>query len=121
MFINAMPHVGDNILRLAVILKESNEPIGWVVSGMKDGVPSPNWEIAYGISNKYTGNGYGTEAAKGLINYLFSNTDTTELVAVALTDNMPSNDVIKNCEFQYQGILQIEEQDYYYRLINDKM
>lgn len=113
-FIISMPHISDCILRLAITLKESNELIGWIVSGLKYGVPAPNREIGYAISNKYINNGYATEAVKGLIEFLFDNTDTTELVAIALIENTASNCVIKKSGFQYKGIIEIEGKDYHY-------
>ena len=117
-FIDSMPGIGDNILRLSIRLKETDELIGWITSGIKDDVPAPNREIGYAISNKYTGNGYATEAVKGLIKFLFDKTDTTELVAVALLDNAPSNSVIRKSGFQYKKVIDIEGKDYYYyRLI----
>ena len=113
-----MPHIGENILRLAIILKEANELIGWITSGMKEELPVPNREVGYGISRDYTCRGYATEAVRGLTKYLFENTDLEVLNAVALTYNTPSNKVIKKCGFSLVGNVDIENKDFYYYKLN---
>ena len=64
-FFEALPNISkmeNDPLRLAIILKETDEFVGWIVSGPKDQLPPPNREIGYGISNKHTGKGYATKA-----------------------------------------------------------
>ena len=58
--------------------------------------PSPNREIMYAISNKHQNHGYATKATKGLIDYLFKETNLIVLNAITLINNVPSNKVIKN-------------------------
>lgn len=113
-FFKSVPNIGTNILRLAVILKETNKLIGWITSGLKEGVPAPNREVGYGISRDYTCKGYATQAVQGLTKYLFENTDLEVLNAVALTYNTPSNKVIQKCGFKLVGNLDLENQDFYY-------
>jgi RimJ/RimL family protein N-acetyltransferase len=108
------PNANEYILRLGIILKETNEFIGWITSGLKEELPPPNREIGYAISKDYIGNGYATQAAKGLIKYLFENTNTDVLNATALTYNTSSNKVINKSGFKLLGTMKIEEQDYYY-------
>ncbi|MNN76087.1 hypothetical protein D3C81_1924370 [compost metagenome] len=80
-------------------------------------MPPPNREIGYAISNEYTSNGYGTQAARGLIKYLFENTNTEILNATALTYNLASNNVIRKCGFRLIDKIEIEGKEYfYYRL-----
>ncbi|MPN07103.1 hypothetical protein SDC9_154369 [bioreactor metagenome] len=109
-----LPNSNEYILRLGIILKETNEFIGWITSGLKEELPPPNREIGYAISKDYTGNGYSTQAVKGLIKYLFENTNIDVLNATALTYNTPSNKVLVKSGFNLLGITKIEEQDYYY-------
>jgi ribosomal-protein-alanine N-acetyltransferase len=47
-------------------------------------------EIAYRIIEKYWGNGYGTEIAKGLIDYCFVNMKTDLITAYVCVDNIKS-------------------------------
>lgn len=107
-------HIGDLCLRLGIVLKETGAFIGWCVTGIKDELPSPNREIAYAISQDYSGKGYMTQAARALIAYLFENTDVTELNALALLNNIPSNKVIQKCEFEQQGEIEIDGQPHFY-------
>jgi RimJ/RimL family protein N-acetyltransferase len=109
-----IPNISRHALRLGIILKESNELIGWVCSGLKDELPPPNREISYAISKDYRCKGYTTQAAKGLMKYLFENTNTEVLNAIALTYNTSSNKVIQKCGFNYIGSIEIESKEFYH-------
>lgn len=111
-FLESVSNIGEQCLRLGIILKETNKFIGWCCSGIKDELPSPNREIAYAISKEYRGRGYTTQAAEGLIKYLFEETNTDELSAIALLRNMPSNRVIQKCGFKYVGIVDLGKEKF---------
>ncbi len=116
-FLEAVPNVPNikgHALRLGIILKETNELIGWICSGLKDELPPPNREIGYAISKHYRCNGYTTQAAQGLIKYIFENTNIDVLNATALTYNTSSNRVIQKCGFRLMGNMEIKKQEYYY-------
>lgn len=117
-FFEAVPNIRGHILRLGIILKETNELIGWITSGLKDELPPPNREIGYAISKDYTFRGYATQAAQGLIKYLFENTNTDVLNATALIYNTPSNKVIQKCGFRLMGNMKIEGKNFYYYKLN---
>lgn len=109
--------IGDLRLRLGIILKETGEFIGWCCTGPKDELPEPNREIMYAISKDYRGKGYTTQAALGLIRYLFENTEVEMLNALALIENLPSNKVILKSGFkQIDDIIIDEEQYHLYKL-----
>ncbi|PFB31993.1 GNAT family N-acetyltransferase [Bacillus cereus] len=105
-------NIDDHILRLGIFKKTTNEFIGWCCTGMKDELPSPNREIMYAVSSEYHNNGYATKATKGLIGYLFENTNADVLNAIVLIKNVPSNKVIEKCGFTYLGQQMIENQIY---------
>jgi len=86
-----IPNISRHALRLGIILKETNE---------------------------YKCKWYTTQAAQGLIKYLFENTNTDVLNATALTYNTPLNRVIQKCGFKLVGNIVIENKDYYYYRIN---
>jgi [ribosomal protein S5]-alanine N-acetyltransferase len=109
-----IPNIKGHALRLGIILNDTNELIGWICSGLKDELPPPNREIGYAISKDYRCKGYTTQAAQGLIKYLFENTNTDVLNATALTYNTPSNRVIQKCGFRLMGNIEIKNQEYYY-------
>lgn len=113
-----IPNISRHTLRLGIILKDTNELIGWITSGLKDELPPPNREIGYAISRDYTGRGYATQAAQGLIKYLFENTNTDVLNATALIHNTPSNKVIQKCGFKLMGNMKIEGKNFYYYKLN---
>ncbi|WP_028593429.1 GNAT family N-acetyltransferase [Paenibacillus assamensis] len=119
-FLDALSRTGDPEqyrLRLGILLKETGEFIGICGTGIKDEVSPPNREIFYGISEPYQNKGYTTQAARGLITYLFENTNVEQLIAIAHLRNDSSNKVIQKCGFQYCGDVEIEGQPHcYYKL-----
>lgn len=102
--------VGQLRLRLAIVLKETGECIGWCNTGPKEELPPPNREIMYGISNQYYNKGYTTQAVRALIHYLFWNTNEGELNAIALVHNHASNKVIQKSGFTYMGEIELEQE-----------
>jgi RimJ/RimL family protein N-acetyltransferase len=102
--------VGQLRLRLATVLKETGECIGWCNTGPKEELPPPNREIMYGISNRYYNKGYTTQAVRALIQFLFRNTKELELSAVAVVHNHASNKVIQKCGFTYMGEIELEQE-----------
>lgn len=119
-FLNAVSEgggIGDLRLRLGIILKETGDFIGWCCTGIKDELPAPNREIMFAISKDHRGKGYTTQAAQGLIKYLFKNTNVEVLNAIALLQNVPSNRVLQKCGFNFQNMIEIDNEKYnYYRL-----
>ncbi|MGG3305937.1 GNAT family N-acetyltransferase [Paenibacillus lautus] len=105
--------VGKLRLRLAMVLKETGECIGWCNTGPKEELPQPNREIMYGISNQYYNKGYTTQAVRALIQFLFRNTSERELSALAVVHNHASNKVIQKCGFKYVGDIELEQERYH--------
>ncbi|MED1510838.1 MULTISPECIES: GNAT family N-acetyltransferase [Bacillus] len=105
-------NVEEYSLKLGVFITSTNEFIGWCCTGIKEELPSPNREIMYAISSEYQHKGYATQATKGLIGYLFENTNVDALNAIALINNVPSNKVIEKCGFTYMRQQTIENQLY---------
>lgn len=119
-FLNAISKdgdIGELRLRLGMISKDTGEFIGICGTGILDKVSPHNREIFYGISNVHRNKGYTTQAAEGLIKYLFDKTNVEELVAIAQIRNLPSNKVIQKCGFEFQNDIEIENRQYrYYKL-----
>lgn len=105
-------NIDNHMLKLGIFKEATNECIGWCCTGMKEELPSPNREIMYAISNEHQNHGYATKATKGLIDYLFKETNLIVLNAIALINNAPSNKVIKKCGFTYLSEQKIENQLY---------
>lgn len=104
--------IEDLRLRTVIILKASGELIGWCCSGIKEELPEPNREIMYAISKDHRSKGYTTQALQGIVQYLFENTETQQLNAVALVDNKPSIKVIEKSDFKLQGKIEIDNEPY---------
>ncbi|MGO4371777.1 GNAT family N-acetyltransferase [Paenibacillus sp. MCAF20] len=100
--------IHDIRLRLGIIHKETGAFIGWCCTGPKEELPEPNREIMYALSKDYRGKGYATQAASGLIHYLFTQAQVTELHALALTHNTGSIGVILRCGFTPAGQIEID-------------
>ncbi|QHW32947.1 GNAT family N-acetyltransferase [Paenibacillus rhizovicinus] len=112
--------IGDRQLRLVMALRETGAFIGWVCTSVKEELPPPNREIMYGISAAYSGKGYATQAASGMIGYLFGQGLAEELNAIALTHNAASNRVIVKCGFQPVGDIAIDGETYHhYKLLRN--
>ncbi|MGE6310657.1 GNAT family N-acetyltransferase [Bacillus cereus] len=111
-------NIEGHSLQLGIFIKDINECIGWCCTGIKEELPSPNREIMYAISSEYQNNGYATKANKGLIDYLFENTNVDILNAIALINNVPSNKVIEKCGFTYMSQQTIENQLYNHYLLS---
>ena len=88
-------------MRLGIISKDSGQFIGVCGTGILDKVSPPNRDF-YGISNEHRNKGYSTQATKGLIKFLFDNTNVEELIAIAQIRNLPSNKVIQNVVLNFK-------------------
>ncbi|SOC43836.1 GNAT family N-acetyltransferase [Ureibacillus acetophenoni] len=118
-FLSAVPNIDEeNYLKLGIILKESGEFIGFCNTGIKEELPEPNREIVFAISKYYRNRGYTTKAVKGLIKYLFHQTNTEQLNAVVLIKNASSSRVIQKCGFKYVGNIEIEKQIYQHYILH---
>lgn len=120
-FLTAVPYINEEFLKLGIVLKETGEFIGFCNTGMKEELSEPNREIAYAISKHYRNRGYTTQAVRGLVTYLFENTDVKRLNAVVLPHNVASNKLINKCGFRFSGDVVIEDQlHYHYTLYKEE-
>lgn len=112
-FLSAIPNIsGQNYLKLGIVLKATGEFIGFCNTGIKEELNEPNREIAFAISKHFRNRGYTTKAVKGLVNYLFENTDVELLNTIVLPHNVTSKKVIQKCGFHFKGNVEIEDQHY---------
>ena len=111
-FFKAVPNVENHAIILGIILKKTNEFIGWCCVCGNDDIPDCNTEIAYAISKYHRNKGYTTQAAKAMIQYLFEQTNIDALSALALQNNEPSNRVIQKCGFRYANNIKSGEREF---------
>ena len=88
----------------AVILKESEEMIG--VCGFNSSEEVGVYELVYHFKLSKWGNGYATEACKGVINYIQTSRTrcmVNKLIASVAPENNRSKRVLEKCGFDYTG------------------
>ena len=110
--------------RWAVILKETNEFLGW--SGIKFITNEINnhknfYEIGYRFIEKNWGKGYATEAGKAFVDYAFNKLNAKALYAYADAGNKNSRIILEKLGLQYVNSFEYEgETEVWYELKNPK-
>ncbi|WP_316635642.1 GNAT family N-acetyltransferase [uncultured Flavobacterium sp.] len=111
--------------RLAVILKETNEFLGW--SGIKFITYEINnhkdfYEIGYRFIEKHWGKGYATEAGKASIDYAFNVLKADAVYAYADPGNENSRKILEKLGLQYVNSFEHEEElEVWYELKNPNL
>ena len=88
----------------AIILKETNQLIGWAGVGNLDLLENEK-EIYYLIGQQHWGNGYAYEAAKEVVKYAFNSRGLNRVVAKVDPDNAASKRIIEKLGFRYESTL----------------
>ena len=85
-----------------VFLIENNfSPIGMVSIDRRDeGAP----ELGYWLGVEHWGQGFGTEAARAVIDYFFEELDHDLLFSGARVANPVSRNILEKCGFQWSGV-----------------
>ncbi|OMQ08074.1 GNAT family N-acetyltransferase [[Flexibacter] sp. ATCC 35103] len=108
--------------RWAVILKETNEFLGW--SGIKFITNEINnhkdfYEIGYRFIEKHWGKGYATEAGKAFIDYAFNIMKIDAVYAYADAGNENSRRILEKLGLRYINSFEYEEElEVWYELKN---
>lgn len=111
--------------RWAVILKETNEFLGW--SGIKFITNEINnhkdfYEIGYRFIEKHWGKGYATEAGKAFIDYAFNEMKVEALYAYADAGNENSRKILEKLGLRYVNSFEYEgELEVWYELKNPNL
>ena len=93
----------DGPLAYPVLTREGGENIGYVqlvpIGGGK-------WEIGYHIAQRYTGNGYATEAVRAFLPVAAKAVGTGEVHGICLKENAASKRVLLKCGFEpvFEGV-----------------
>ncbi len=61
-------------------------------------------EIGYWLGVEHWGQGFGTEAARAIIDYFFEEFDRDQLFAGARVANPASRNILEKCGFQWSGV-----------------
>ena len=94
----------DNVFNWIVVEKISNKAIGSITVVSKD-LDNKVCEIGYNIGESWWNKGYGTEAIKNVIDYLFSLEMFDVITAACFVENIASIRVLEKNEFKQEGIL----------------
>jgi len=86
---------------VAFLVEHNFEPIGFAGLIMRE---SDKPELGYWLGVDHWGNGFGTEAARAVIDYFFEEFDHEHLVAGARVANPASRNVLEKCGFQWTGV-----------------
>ena len=64
------------------------------------------WEIGYHIAQKYTGNGYATEAVKAFLPIVMKKLEINKMTGICLRENTASCAVMEKCGFvlDHEGV-----------------
>jgi ribosomal-protein-alanine N-acetyltransferase len=91
--------------RLAVVLKETSEFIGWAGIKVEHNVHGHDTfhDLGYRFLRKHWGKGYATEACQGLVGYGFQTLHLNVLCGVVFVTHEPSCKVLEKCGFKKVG------------------
>jgi len=118
-------YVVNGIGRWAVVLKETNEFIGW--SGIKLITDSINnhqnfYEIGYRFIQKHWGKGYATEAGLAFVAFAFNEMKVDVLYAYADNDNFNSRHILEKLGMQFVNSFEYEgEEEVWYEMKNPNL
>lgn len=99
--------------RWAVILKETNEFIGWSgIKFIKDKINNHQnfYEIGYRFIEKHWGKGYATEAGKAFIEYAFAEMKVDAVYAYADAGNENSRRILEKLGLHYVNSFEYQEE-----------
>ncbi|AEA44663.1 GNAT family N-acetyltransferase [Fluviicola taffensis] len=85
--------------RWAVILKETDEYLGWC--GLKYTLELDEFDIGYRLMKKFWGKGYATEAAKACLEVGFNQFNMESIVGRAMPENGASIRVLEKIGLSY--------------------
>lgn len=96
-------YVDNGIGRFAIILKQTNEFIGW--AGLKYNTEEVNhkinfYDIGYRLDEKFWGKGYASEASFAWLKYAFETMNIKTIEAAAHAENLASNRILQKMGMQ---------------------
>ena len=118
-------YIENGIGRWAVILKETNEFIGWSgIKLIKDSINNHQnfYEIGYRFIQKHWGKGYATEAGLAFVDYAFNEMKVDALYAYADAGNSASRNILEKLGLQYVNSFEYEsEEEVWYEMKNPNL
>jgi RimJ/RimL family protein N-acetyltransferase len=88
---------GDTVF----LIENDSSPIGMVgIDWRQPNAP----ELGYWLGLEHWGRGFGTEAARAVIDFTFEEFDAEHLIAGARVSNPSSRNILEKCGFQWSGV-----------------
>lgn len=104
-------YLGREDFWLLIFLKDSETLIG--CSGLHNASwKVPSFEIGYWLHTAYTGQGYITEAVKGICQFAFAHLDAQRLFIRCNSENKRSAAVAGRCGFLFEGTHRHDTRDH---------
>jgi ribosomal-protein-alanine N-acetyltransferase len=99
-------YIQHGIGRYAVLIKETNEFIGW--AGIKYNTERENgqvnfYDIGYRLIESSWGKGYGCEAAKAWLDYGFNEMNIPKIIGTVSKDNIASRKILEKIGLQIRS------------------
>src|SRR5215510_668540 len=86
---------------IAFLIERDFEPLGMVgLNTAEQDAP----ELGYWLGVEHWGQGFGTEAARAVIDYFFEEFSGDQLFAGARVTNPASRNILEKCGFQWSGV-----------------
>jgi RimJ/RimL family protein N-acetyltransferase len=83
------------------LIEQHHVPVGMVGVDWRD-PDAP--ELGYWLGVEYWGQGFGTEAARAVIDYTFEEFDAEVMISGARVVNPASRNILEKCGFQWSGV-----------------
>lgn len=117
-------YLENGIGRWAVILKSTNEFIGWAGLKLEHDVNNHRefYDLGYRFIERHWGNGYATEAAKAFVSFGFNEMNLRTINAYTDADNISSQKVLGNAGLKLVNVFLYDGTDeLWYEIHNPKM
>ena len=83
------------------LIEHTHTPIGMVgIDWREQAAP----ELGYWLGVEHWGRGFGTEAARAVIDFFFEEFDAEHLISGARVANPSSRNILEKCGFQWSGV-----------------
>ncbi len=93
--------LADDQRETVFLIENNHTPIGMVgVDWREPDAP----ELGYWLGVEHWGQGFGTEAARAVIDFTFEEFDVEQLIAGARVTNPASRNILEKCGFQWSGV-----------------
>jgi len=99
--VNLVRAVANERRDTAFLIEHDYKPIGMVGINWRDDGEA---ELGYWLGVDYWSRGFGTEAARGVIDFFFEEFDADQLFAGARVANPRSRNILEKCGFQWSGV-----------------